>query len=103
MHIQDNTIAISAEELNLQPAGGIYDDHLASVLKGEMRIAGCPFHVRAIEVDLGAYGSMTALNPRFQSDIEALYALTGATTGSTPSTVTIDGRLYAIMVFPRLS
>lgn len=91
------SLNITPEQLGFKPVGDNTDGGtLESCLHGQIRLAGLTCHVQAYEVTVGADGVVSAVNPAYDDEVEALYTLSA----DSLSTVEIDGRIYVVTAFP---
>jgi hypothetical protein len=97
MNMNMNPISLTAAQLGLQPAEHVNGSEFPpdSVLHGQLILAGCSFHVTAIQVS-DVSGVWCPLHPDYTSEVEALYNMSG----SDLTTATIEDKTYLLAIFP---
>jgi hypothetical protein len=88
-----NIINLSPAQLGLQPAGHVPSPP-DSILHGQLVLAGCQYHVTAIQVTKKD-DVWYPLHPDYTSEVEALYEMSG----SDLTTSEIEGKQYLLAIF----
>lgn len=90
-----NPVNLSALQIGFKPVGE--EPHgLDSALHGQLILAGCQYHITAIQVtEDEADGSWKPVDPQYAPEVEALYELSG----SDLTTSEIDGKQYLLAIF----
>lgn len=92
------TISLTPAQLGLKPAHHVEGSAFPpdSVLHGQLILAGCSFHVTAIEVAEGENGDWCPIHQDYITEVNALYEMSG----SDLTTATIEGKTYLLAIFP---
>lgn len=85
--------SLSPAQIGLQPVGDeLYGPD--SVLHGQLILAGCQYHVTAIQVT-DKDGVWHPVHPDYATEVNALYEMSG----SDLTTSTIEGKDYLLAIF----
>ena len=87
---------ISIEQLKFEQVGDDTKGRADSVLHGQLVLAGCSFHVTAVEVEADDDGVLRAIHPDYTDDVNTLYQLSG----NSLSTAKIYAKDYLLTVIP---
>lgn len=89
-------LTLTPAQLGLSPAIPADGDYpMDSVLHGQLAIAGCQYHVTAIQVAEGVGGDWRPIHQEYISEVNALYDLSGTDL----TTSTINGKEYLLAIF----
>lgn len=89
---------IDVNKLQLQPIGRDTGGAPDSVLKGQVQIGDCSFHVEAYQVAAEEGGYVSLANPVYEVELDHLHGLSGSS--SPLSSVTIGEQPYILAIFP---
>jgi hypothetical protein len=91
-----NVLQVTADQIRFEPVGNEDKGPADTVLHGQLVLAGCSCHVEAIQVKDVGNGVLRAVNDEYDSEVEALYQLSG----NSLTTAAINGKNYLLAVVP---